>query len=55
MAVKGIKIMIMGLVIILIGIYIGIQSLQGVRTGDREVLLIIVGAIISVIGFFVKS
>ena len=49
---KGLKTMLLGIVIMLIGIYIGIQSLNGLLTGDIEMFIIIIGAIISICGFF---
>ncbi|WP_164917150.1 hypothetical protein [Clostridium sp. JN-9] len=54
MSNKGIKTMIIGVVIILIGIYIGILSLSGLKTHDNELFLIIIGAVVSIFGFFEK-
>jgi len=49
---KSVKIMLLSIIIILIGIYIGILGLNGVQTHDNEIFIIIIGVIVGIVGFF---
>jgi hypothetical protein len=55
MKYKGIKIMLIGIVIILIGIYIGILNLNGLKSWGREIFIVLFGLIISIVGFLYEE
>lgn len=47
--------MLLGIILILIGIYISILGLGGVKTEDKEIFIIFPGIIISIYGFIYKK
>lgn len=48
---KGIKLILLGIVIILIGIFMGILSLGGIFTYFIQLYVVIIGVIVAVVGF----